>query len=143
MNTQQFDQGNGAEVLDELNRRFPELGLSATDSGLPPEDAAASRAAKGKPIIRTYFWGFHIEVSSQGLDNFLSVAQPVNLIVAAIGPVTGPAAPFVLAAAGFIAGALKLLKNLDHGQGVYISMSWMTPGVFIPTTVTRKRALAT
>ncbi len=71
------------------------------------------------------------------------MAQPVNAIVAAIGPVTGPAAPFILAAAGFVAGALKLLKNLDHGHGVYVSMSWVTPGVFIPTTVPGKRDLAT
>ncbi len=143
MNTRQFDEGNWAEVRDELNRRFPDLGLSAMESSVDPEEAATPRAAKGKPIVRTYFWGFHIEVSSQGLGNFLSVAQPVNAIVAAIGPVTGPAAPFILAAAGFVAGALKLLKNLDHGQGVYISMSWISPGVFIPTTVTKKRELAT
>ncbi|MFP2910208.1 hypothetical protein ACLESD_35250 [Pyxidicoccus sp. 3LFB2] len=63
------------------------------------------------------------------------MAEPVNAIAAAIGPVTGPAAPFILASAGFIAGALRLLKNLDRGRGVYISMSWFAPGVFIPTTV--------
>lgn len=142
MNTRQFNEGNWAEVRDELNRRFPELGLSAEEA-LSDATSAAPRAAKGKPIVRTFFWGFHIEISSGGLTHFLSVAQPVNAIVAAIGPVTGPAAPFILAAAGFVAGALKLLKNLDHGQGVYISMSWVTPGVFIPTTVKGKRELAT
>lgn len=63
------------------------------------------------------------------------MAEPLNAIAAAIGPVTGPAAPFILAASGFIAGALRLLKNLDRGRGVYISMSWFAPGVFIPTSV--------
>lgn len=137
MNTPRFNEGNWAEVRAELDRRFPELGLSATEASAP------RRTAKGRrPVVRTYFWGFHIEIGTRTLSDFLSVAQPVNAMVAAIGPVTGPAAPFILAAAGFVAGALKLLKNLDHGQGVYISMSWMSPGVFIPTSVSGKRDLA-
>jgi hypothetical protein len=65
----------------------------------------------------------------------VSVANPINAIVAAIGPVTGPAAPFVAIAAGFVAGALALLRGIDRGRGVYVSMSWFALGVFVPTTV--------
>jgi hypothetical protein len=53
--------------------------------------------------------------------------------------VTGPAAPFIAIAAVFIAGALGLLKSLDQGYGVYISMSWFAPGIFVPTPVPRPR----
>ncbi|QSQ14532.1 hypothetical protein [Myxococcus landrumensis] len=42
---------------------------------------------------------------------------------------TGPAASFVSLAAAFLAGALQLLRNLDKGNGVYLSMSWFVPGV--------------
>lgn len=38
-------------------------------------------------------------------------------------------------AAVFIAGALRLLRELDQGRGVYISMSWFAAGAFVPTTV--------
>jgi caspase domain-containing protein len=139
------EQGNWMEVRAELERRYP--GWHApTDARATPPSAptdsfvgdpveGASRAPTGAPIVRTFFWGFHIEISSQNLRDFLSVATPLNAIAAVIGPVTGPAAPFMLAAAAFVAGALELLRNLDKGAGVYISMSWFVPGVFIPTTV--------
>jgi hypothetical protein len=101
---------------------------------------ASPRAASGAPIVRAFWWGFHIECSSQGLRDFIGGASSVNDIAAAIGPVTGPAAPWVTLAAAFISGALALLQSLDRGNGVYISMSWFALGIFVPTSVpgTRK-----
>jgi hypothetical protein len=101
----------------------------------------AARAAFGAPIVRTFFWGFHIEISSNDLRQFLSVADPVNAIIASIGPMTGPAAPFIAIAALFIAGALQWLRSSDHGNGVYVSMSWFAPGAFVVTTVPAGRGL--
>ncbi|MBZ4422374.1 caspase family protein [Myxococcus sp. RHSTA-1-4] len=162
MNTQQSNEGNWAEVRAELKRLFPALDLSTVESDAhsvkvdggsviasPTEEAqshassTAQRAATGNPIVRTYFWGFNIEVSSQNVRDFLSVAEPLNAIAASIGPVTGPAAPFIMGAAVFVAGSLRLMKALDQGNGVYISMSWFAPGVFIPTTVPGRREIAT
>jgi metacaspase-1 len=95
----------------------------------------ASPRARGGTVVRAFWWGFHIEISHQDLLSFLNVASPINSIVAAIGPVTGPAAPFVALIAAFIAGALGLLRGLDRGRGVYVSMSWFAPGIFVPTSV--------
>jgi hypothetical protein len=92
-------------------------------------------ATRGGTIARAFWWGFHVEISHQDLLAFLDTATPINAIAAAIGPVTGPAAPFVALIAGFIAGALELLRGLDRGRGVYVSMSWFAPGVFVPTSV--------
>jgi hypothetical protein len=62
--------------------------------------------------------------------------DPINTIVSTIGgSIPSPAAPWIKLVALFIAGALKLLKTLDKGHGVYISMSWFAPGIFIPTSV--------
>ncbi|NUP10465.1 MAG: caspase family protein [Polyangiaceae bacterium] len=159
MNTQTTNEGNWAEVRAALQKRLP--GWSPppasssnghgnvtpdTDSyvgqnvirwadGGASDVSRSTRAATGAPIVRAFWWGFHIECSSQGLRDFLGAAEPINAIAGAIGPVTGPAAPFVMAAAAFIAAALQGLRNLDRGNGVYISMSWFAPGVFIPTTV--------
>jgi metacaspase-1 len=139
------EQGNWHEVQAELSRRLPNwkppevvsamaspassVAVIASPASLP------SRAVSGPPIVRTFFWGFHIEISRSSLQDFLRVADPVNAIVGAIGPITGPAAPFVIVAAGFVAGALQLLRGLDRGSGVYVSMSWFAPGIFIPTSV--------
>jgi len=134
---------NWSEVRTELERMgwrgAPAIDANSGYVGAMPNSTdssiVSSRAATGVPIVRAFWWGFHIECSSQGLNDFLNAAKPINEIAAAIGPVTGPAAPFVLAAAAFIAAALGLLRSIDRGKGVYISMSWFAPGVFIPTTV--------
>ena len=108
----------------------------ALDVDLAAQPIQPSRSqARGGTVARAFWWGFHIEISHGDLQSFLGVANPINAIVAAIGPVTGPAAPFVALVAGFIAGALGLLAGLDRGRGVYISMSWFAPGVFVPTSV--------
>jgi len=91
---------------------------------------------RGGSVVRAFWWGFHVQVSHEDLQSFLAGAGGVNDIVGAIGgSVPSPAAPFIALAAAFIAGALGLLKGLDHGRGVYISMSWFAPGVFVPTSV--------
>jgi hypothetical protein len=152
--------GNWADVRAELEKRFQGRGASglfedfasansrtaveaftkATGLILPQAPASDRgwgevRAATGAPIVRAFWWGFHIEVSSQGLREFISSANPVLDILRAIGPATGPAAPFIAIAAVFLAGVLQLLASLDRGRGVYISMSWFAPGIFVPTTV--------
>ncbi|WP_437589706.1 caspase family protein [Sorangium sp. So ce1000] len=155
MSDHELSQGNWTEVCAELQRRFPDIKLPPallagytpattsdsfiTSSNDLPTAPRTTRAATGAPIVRAFFWGFHIEISSQSLREFLSVADPINAIVAALGPITGPAAPFVALAAAFIAGALQLLRGLDRGNGVYVSMSWFAPLVFIPTTVPANR----
>lgn len=109
------------------------LGHDLTDNRTAEEPGRAQ--ARGGTVTRAFWWGFHIEISHQDLQSFLSVANPINAIVATIGSVTGPAAPFIALIAGFIAGALGLLAGLDRGRGVYVSMSWFAPGVFVPTSV--------
>lgn len=97
---------------------------------------APGSAAKAGTVARAFWWGWHVEISHADLTTFLATATTVNTIVGAIGGgIPSPAQPFIVLAATFIQGALGLLKTLDRGRGVYISMSWFTPGVFIPTSV--------
>jgi hypothetical protein len=93
-------------------------------------------AAKGPTIVRAFWWGFHLEISHEYLLRFLNAADPINAVIGSIGGgIPSPAQPWIALAAAFIAGALKLLRTLDKGQGVYISMTWFAPGVFVPTSV--------
>jgi hypothetical protein len=91
---------------------------------------------KGGTTVRGDWWGFQIMVSHEDLDVFLATAVPLSAITATlVAGLWPPAAPFIAIAAAFIAGALALLKSLDRGRGVCISMSWFAAGVFVPTTV--------
>jgi len=92
--------------------------------------------SKGGTVARAFWWGFHIEVSHEDLQAFLGGANAVNTIVGAIGGgIPSPAAPFIALAAAFVAATLGVLASLDRGKGVYISMLWIAPGIFVPTTV--------
>jgi hypothetical protein len=95
-----------------------------------------SLSAKGGTVVRAFWWGFHIQISHEDLQAFLGGAGTVNTIVDMIGgSIPSPAQPFIKLAAAFVAGALGLLGGLDHGRGVYVSMSWFAPGIFVPTSV--------
>ena len=152
------NHGNWDEVSAELERRFPStrdqdspsarlieanaraaaeafFGPNATVP-VPLAVGSARGAARGGTVARAFWWGFHIEISHQDLQVFLSAADPINAMIGALGGgIPSPAAPFIALAAAFVAGALGLLRGLDKGRGVYISMTWFFPGVFIPTTV--------
>lgn len=87
-------------------------------------------------VGRVYWWGFNIEISHSALTKFINSADPINTIISNIGgSIPSPVAPWIKLVALFIAGALKSLKTLDKNRGVYISMSWFAPGIFIPTSV--------
>lgn len=60
----------------------------------------------------------------------------MNTLVGMIGgSVPSSAQPFIVAAAGFVAASISLIRSIDQGAGVYISMSWFAAGIFVPTAV--------
>lgn len=133
------------EVRDQFERAIAisaAAALSARGLGAPGE-AEMQRllregfpAPRGGTVCRAFFWGFHIQISHEDLEAFLSGAVPVNELVGRIGgSIPSPAAPWIALAAVFVAGALALLRSLDRGNGVYVSMSWFAPGIFVPTSV--------
>jgi hypothetical protein len=120
------------------------VGQALADDGLdvPSADDFAeifegfSLKAKGGTVARAFWWGFHVQISREDLRSFLDGAGSVNAIVAAFGgSIPSPAQPFITLAAVFVSGALGLLESLDRGSGVYISMTWFAPGIFVPTSV--------
>ncbi|MBA3542123.1 MAG: hypothetical protein H0T79_21085 [Deltaproteobacteria bacterium] len=116
--------------------------LAFEDVELPSVDEFAANLrgfdgqTRGGTVARAFWWGFHIQISHEDLATFVATAAPINTIIGAIGGgIPSPAAPFIALVAAFIAGALGLLKGLDRGSGVYVSMSWFAIGLFIPTSV--------
>ncbi|MEJ7602753.1 MAG: hypothetical protein WKG01_32995 [Kofleriaceae bacterium] len=129
-------------VVEETMARTARQTLAFGEGSVPSTDdfLASLRepqvAAKGGTVVRGFWWGFHIQLSREDLNIFLATAAPLTAITATLAAgIWPPAAPFIGLAAAFIAGALALLKALDRGYGVYVSMSWFAPGVFVPTMV--------
>jgi hypothetical protein len=132
------EHDNWADVLPELVRRGEPLTAPAVSVG--DIAAAGDVRARGGVVVRTFWWGFHIEIDHPTLVTVLNAADTANTLIGLIGGgVPSPAAPFIAAAAAFVAGSIAVVRSLDAGNGVYISMSWFAPGVFIPTTVPTDR----
>jgi metacaspase-1 len=129
--------------LARYNSAMAQRALFRTDAAPGAPTSAGAMANRGGTVVRSFWWGFHIEVSHEDIQAFLASADPINAVIGAVGGgIPSPAAPFIALAAAFVAGALGLLRTLDQGSGVYISMSWFAPGVFVPTTVPRRSAVS-
>lgn len=77
-------------------------------------------------------WGLVITLSHTAAQNLVATGVASAAIVAAVGGVVSAG---ILAAVGAGIGAVTgLVKAVDSGKGVYLTMLWVTPGLFIPTT---------
>ncbi|SNY52477.1 PLAT/LH2 domain-containing protein [Paractinoplanes atraurantiacus] len=109
--------------------------------GVAPDPVAGDRGgrlaqARGGTVVRAFWWGFHVQFSHEDLVTILDSADMINTTVAVIGGnIPSPAAPWIKMLAPFVAALHNGLRSLDHGNGIYVSMSWFAPGVFVPTTV--------
>ncbi len=119
-------------ALQAVAARSVRTALAIRDLPVPSVDEFLSSlrtrvAARERTVVRSFWWGFHIQISHDGL----AAQNPVS----ALDHLPGPAAPFLAKAAGFVASSLETLRSLDGGNGVYISMSWFAPFIFVPTSV--------
>lgn len=134
------------DVLFELLRRAhgdPEFRarVEATGADIHNLEAVLARSRvdptspSGTVACHEYWWGFQLEIPHAVLTTWSSGTTESTDIAAAIGPGTGPSAPFRRRVAAWIASRIDELKELDQGAGVYASMTWMAPNIFIPTSI--------
>jgi hypothetical protein len=147
-----IDNGNWEEVLQFLSERAKST--RGLDDVLPRVITANARAAetayfgqtgngngadlrnfRDGSLFQAYWWGFHVQISPYDLQSLLNATDP-----------NGPVANFlrsILPAdyqrwisiiAPFVSASAALLRGLDRGRGIYISMSWFAPGVLVPTS---------
>ncbi len=131
------------DVLFELVRRAQRddefrARVEATGAVLDHFEAVLERVRKqreapaGAIACRDFWWGFQLVIPHAALASWPEETESSE-IVQVIGPVTGPAAPFVRRGAIYIAGHLDELQAIDRGAGVDVSMTWMAPKVFVAT----------
>lgn len=118
--------------LGEVAARSVRTALAVRDLPVPSLDefldSLRTRVVEcSGTVVRAFWWGFHLQISHRDLSN----PDPVG----AIQSTSTAASPFLARAAGFVASALHTLRSLDRGDGVYISMSWFAPFIFVPTSV--------
>jgi hypothetical protein len=89
----------------------------------------------GRITVATYWWGFHFKIPESLMTDWTGVGVTVGEILSLVSGFTGPAAPFVELIATYIQAEFKLARQVDEGYGVYVSMSWYAPAVFVPTPV--------
>lgn len=128
--------------LEELMARLAREHLTSTDLAAPSKAdflamlSTQFPASRGGTVVRAFWWGFHIQISHEDLEQALGAADVVNKLVGLIGgSIPSPAQPFIVLAAQFVATAIGAVRGVDHGNGIYLSMSWFAPGVFVPTSV--------
>lgn len=127
-----------ANSLAAQSTFFGAQGPDTTSTATAPSVAtpATTVQASGATVVRAFWWGFHVEIGHEDLETVLNSADAINSLVALIGGnIPSPAAPWIKLLAPFVASIHQRLRELDRGRGIYISMSWFAPGVFIPTPV--------
>ena len=91
----------------------------------------------GAIACRTYWWGFQLEIPHAILAGWSAGVE--SAYIAAAIDVTGPAAPFRRRTAAWVASRIVELQELDRGTGVYASMTWMAPNIFVPIPIPGRR----
>jgi len=96
-------------------------------------------------FVEAFFWGVHLVIPHEAMI-WLDTAFGLGLIgdAAVLGAVLGPAiaaATAVPVAGWVLAGLFVVLMATwgachacDRGNGIYLSMLWVAPGILVPTT---------
>lgn len=136
------------DVLFELVRRAtqdPEFRarVEATGAVIDNIEAILERGGRnrgsgsGTVACRPYWWGFELEIPHAVLAEWKGETIDASDIVTAMGDVVGPATSFRRRAAMWIAARVDELQRLDQGYGVYASMTWMAPNIFVAMPIRR------
>lgn len=104
--------------------------LEALLEPAPVENASACSTV----ACHTYWWGFQLEIP-HGILRGWSEAIDSETVASAIGTVTGPASSFRRRTAMWVASRISELQAHDRGAGMYVSMTWMAPNIFVATPI--------
>ena len=121
----------GANNDPEFRARVEATGAKLDNLEAVLERARLDRMSpSGAIACHTYWWGFQLEIPHRILREWSEDADSES-IAAVIGPATGPAAAYRRRAARWIADHVTVLQQDDRGAGIYVSMTWMAPNIFV------------
>lgn len=101
-----------------------------------PVRTRTSVATRGGTVARAFWWGFHIQFSQ---EDTMALVQNIGAharIISELSPlVPGAARPWLGLLQVFLNAHVAVINAVNRGRGVYLSMSWFAPGIFVTTTV--------
>jgi hypothetical protein len=128
-----------AAKIDITKLLNPMAGLqSAVDVQQVSELSGArpTRRSRGDSGFNFFWWGMNLKLNHEELETVLASADAVGAITGLVGGVVpGAAKAYIELIATFIKASGEVLRRVDEGYGVYISMSWFAVGMFVPTPV--------
>jgi hypothetical protein len=126
-----FELVRRAQADNEFRARIKATGAVIDDfEAVLGRTHAPRTAPAGVIACHPYWWGFQVELTHASLAAWLPTTEWTEIAIA-MGPLSGPASPFLRRAAMWIASRLDELEQLDRGAGVYASMTWMAPNIFV------------
>ncbi len=115
-----------------------EAPLKAPGESLRP-DRAVSFAAGQVIRAKAFWWGYHFVIPESAMDEFTSIGNVISTFMALGGSVIaasgGSLAPVVAIVAAYAAAELAIMQAIDQGKGVYLSASWVSPALIVPTPI--------
>lgn len=128
-----------ALVDDAFGTRMSQLGLDL--SGISASDATAlARAVKPAPrsggvVCRTFWWGFHLEISHAELEMMNAAGISRDVLGQRIEMVPHRVVPHLATLVDFVVASFENIKKIDRGAGVFVSMSSFAPDLYVTTAV--------
>jgi len=102
-------------------------------TGEPPPPAPPPSAED--ITVEVFWWGFHFRIPESRMAYWVAGGLSVGGVLGAVAGTTGPAAPFLSLVAAYVVAEFETAKQVDVGNGVFISMTWFAPGIFVPTAI--------
>jgi hypothetical protein len=104
--------------------------------GDPAERSRSAASTRGGTVARAFWWGFHIQFSQEDTVALVANIGAQQRIVGELATlVPGPARPWLGLVGVFLTAHLAVINAVNRGRGVYLSMSWFAPGIFVTTSV--------
>jgi len=133
------DGGDGGDPGDGDPQPAPRPPSPPAPSPAPgPSPVPPAPPDVNPPTINVFWWGIQFVVEEPALKYVLSIdgiAGAVEGFLAAAAAAAPPADLIVGALALYFAVEAAVITAVDQGKGVYLSMTWIAPGLFLPTSI--------
>jgi hypothetical protein len=136
-----------ADVLAASARAMAHAAQPASAEGGASTATAGDQFYRGVPgyHAEAFWWGFHIPFSKADADDLVKtlVKLDVALValtaaIAMIPKVNVVVVPFLAALVVYLFAEIIVIAAVNAscgGPGIWISMAWLAPGVFVPTCI--------
>lgn len=136
---------SGFQAIQKVAQETPDFDTKVRAAGQAIAERAkqsggSPKTTAGTPTLatisgNTYWWGFNFVVPEASMEAMSTAGDVAEKFIELLGDIEPELEPFTEAASLYMKAELSLARALDVGAGVYLSATWLTPAVFIPTPI--------